>query len=62
MKRGAAIALSAGLAVLVLGPVTYAATLQQLQQQEAQAQAQLAAEEQQYNQTQGAINQTMPAI
>ncbi len=59
MKRGAAIALSAGLAVLVLGPVTYAATLQQLQQQEAQAQAQLAAEEQQYNQTQGAINQTM---
>lgn len=59
MKRGSIIALSATLAMLAAGPAAYAATLQQLQQEEAQAQQQLAAEQQKYSQTQQAINQTM---
>lgn len=59
MKRGTLIGLSAAMALMVVGPMTYAATLSQLQQEEAQAQQQLAAEEQQYNKTQQAINQTM---
>ncbi len=58
MKRGTLIALSAGLALLAAGPVAYAATLSQLQKEEAQAQQQLAKEEQQYNQTQQSINKT----
>lgn len=52
------IALSAGMALVMFGPVAYAASLQQLQQEEAQAQSQLAAEEQQYTQTQNSINDT----
>ncbi|NMP22549.1 transglycosylase SLT domain-containing protein [Sulfobacillus sp. DSM 109850] len=43
---------------MAAGPVAYGASLQQLQNQEAQAQRQLAAEEQQYNQTQKAIATT----
>lgn len=58
LKRGSVIALTVAAALLVVGPVTYAASLQQLQQQELQAQQQLAQEEQQYNETQSAINRT----
>ncbi len=48
--------------ILMAGPAVYAASLQQLQQAEAQAQAQLASEQNAYNTTQSQINQTMSAI
>lgn len=55
---------AAGVAsVLVLaGPAVYAASLQQLQQEESQAQSQLKNEQNAYNQTQSQINQTMSEI
>lgn len=58
LKRGSLIALSAAIAVTAAGPLAYASTLQQLQQQEQKAQQQLAQEQQKYNQTQQAISQT----
>ena len=59
MRRGSLIALGAAVALVTAGPLVYASTLKQLQQQEQKAQQQLAAEQQKYNQTQQAINQTM---
>ncbi len=59
MRRGSLIALSAALVLVTAGPVAYAATLSQLQQQERHAQQQLAKEQQQYSQTQLAITKTM---
>lgn len=55
------------LAAAALGLATpiglaYAATLQQLQQEELQAQQQLAEEQAAYNQTQASINQTTAEI
>ncbi len=60
MKRRALFALATGMLVAVVGPTaaTYATSLSQLQQEEAQAQQRLAQEEQQYNQTQKAIGTT----
>lgn len=62
MNRKMIWALGSAGTLLAVGPIAYAASLQQLQQQEAQAQAQLAAERAAYNQTQNAINATMAAI
>ncbi|MCY0897473.1 MAG: lytic transglycosylase domain-containing protein [Firmicutes bacterium] len=59
MKRKSVVLLSAALALIAAAPITYAANLNQLQQEEAQAEAQLAQEEQQYQQTERAINQTV---
>lgn len=52
-------ALSAAAIIMTVGPMAYAASVQQLQQQEAHAQQQLAAEQHKYAQTQAAINQTV---
>jgi soluble lytic murein transglycosylase len=59
VRRGSIFVLSAAAFIMTAGPLAYAATVQQLQQQESRAQQQLAAEEQKYAQTQAAINQTV---
>lgn len=59
MKRGSLIALAALSVMVAVGPVAYASSLQQLQNQEKKAQQQLAREQAKYNQTQNAINQTV---
>ncbi len=61
--RNTRLGLAAAIAVvLAVGPVTEAATLQQLQQQEAQAQAQLASEQAAYKKTQQTISATLGEI
>ncbi|HBQ93785.1 MAG: transglycosylase SLT domain-containing protein [Firmicutes bacterium] len=64
MRGKIALALTGSGLLVLAGPVamTYGASLQQLQQQESQAQAQLAAEQSQYQQTQMAINQAQQQI
>ena len=62
MRRKALWALGVATALVAVGPMAYAASLQQLQQEEAQAQQQLANEQNAYNQTQNQINQTMSQI
>lgn len=62
MRRKALWALGIVACLAALGPVAYAASLQQLQQEEAQAQSQLANEQNSYNLTQSQINQTMNQI
>ncbi|WP_028963451.1 transglycosylase SLT domain-containing protein [Sulfobacillus thermosulfidooxidans] len=64
MRGKIALALTGASLLVLAGPVvmTYGASLQQLQQEEAQAQAQLAAEQSQYQQTQAAIDQAQQQI
>ncbi|MCY0908622.1 MAG: lytic transglycosylase [Sulfobacillus thermosulfidooxidans] len=63
MRGKTALALIGASLMVLSGPVmAYAASLQQLQQEEAQAQSQLAQEQSQYAQTQAAINQAAAQI
>ncbi len=64
MRGKIALALAGSGLLVLAGPVAmvYGASLQQLQQEESQAQAQLAAEKSQYQQTQSAINQAQQQI
>lgn len=64
MRGKIALALAGASLLVLAGPVvmTYGASLQQLQQQESQAQAKLAAEKNQYQQTQAAIAQAQKQI
>lgn len=59
VNRGLLVAVALTAAVAVAGPITYASSLQQLQEQEAEAQAQLSREQRAYQETQQSINQTV---